>query len=57
MLGQMEPPRSAQQRKQDTLERLATDKDVWFATADPGGNPRPIYHHKAGRLGQREGFL
>jgi hypothetical protein len=39
MLGQMEPPRSAQQRKTDTLERLATDKDVWVATADSGGNP------------------
>jgi hypothetical protein len=29
----MQPPRSAQQRKQDTLDRLATDKDAWVATA------------------------
>jgi hypothetical protein len=29
----MEPPRSAQQRKQDTLDRLAADKDAWVATA------------------------
>jgi hypothetical protein len=35
----MEPPRSAQQRKQDTLDRLATDKDAWVATAGPDGIP------------------
>ncbi len=29
------PPRSAEQRKQDTLDRLSTDVDCWVATADP----------------------
>ncbi|MFN8636351.1 MAG: pyridoxamine 5'-phosphate oxidase family protein [Chloroflexota bacterium] len=34
------PPRSAQQRKQDTLHRLQQDVDLWVATADPsGGSP------------------
>lgn len=28
----MEPPRSAQQRKNDTLSRLAADIDAWIAT-------------------------
>lgn len=35
----MEPPRSAQQRKKDTLDRLVTDRDVWVSTADSDGNP------------------
>jgi len=29
------PPRSAEQRKQDTLHRLEHDVDLWIATADP----------------------
>jgi hypothetical protein len=34
------PPRSAQQRKQDTLSRLQQDVDLWVATAAPaGGGP------------------
>src|SRR5436190_752778 len=31
------PPRSAQQRKQDTLARLEGDVDAWVATAGRGG--------------------
>jgi len=31
------PPRTPQQRKQDTLDRLQHDVDAWVATADPGG--------------------
>src|SRR5215218_789070 len=31
------PPRSRQQRKQDTLHRLEHDTDAWVATADAGG--------------------
>ena len=35
-----EPARTPEQRKQDTLERLAHDVDAWVATADPGsGSP------------------
>jgi nitroimidazol reductase NimA-like FMN-containing flavoprotein (pyridoxamine 5'-phosphate oxidase superfamily) len=34
----MEEPRSAQQRKTDTLERLASDADAWIATADADGS-------------------
>jgi hypothetical protein len=34
----MEPPRSLQQRKQDTLGRLESDVDAWIATADAAGN-------------------
>ena len=34
----MEPPRSLQQRKQDTLGRLESDVDAWIATADAGGD-------------------
>ena len=34
----MEPPRSQQQRKQDTLGRLESDADAWIASADPAGN-------------------
>jgi hypothetical protein len=34
----MEAPRSAGQRKTDTLARLASDIDVWIATADTAGN-------------------
>jgi len=34
------PPRSAQQRKVDTLNRLEQDVDAWVATADPeNGTP------------------
>jgi hypothetical protein len=31
------PPRTAEQRKRDTLHRLETDVDLWVATADPAG--------------------
>ena len=34
----MEPPRSAQQRKSDTLSRLAADIDAWIATGDTAGD-------------------
>jgi hypothetical protein len=34
----MDAPRSAEQRKSDTLNRLASDVDAWIATADPGGD-------------------
>jgi len=34
----MEAPRSAQQRKRDTLTRLASDVDAWIATADAAGS-------------------
>jgi len=34
----METPRSAEQRKDDTLTRLASDVDAWIATADVAGN-------------------
>jgi hypothetical protein len=34
------PPRSPQQRRRDTLERLERDVDAWVATADAtGGTP------------------
>jgi len=33
----MEPPRSLQQRKQDTLGRLESDVDAWIASADAEG--------------------
>jgi Pyridoxamine 5'-phosphate oxidase len=34
------PPRTRQQRKQDSLRRLEHDVDAWVATADPaGGSP------------------
>jgi Pyridoxamine 5'-phosphate oxidase len=33
----MAPPRSAQQRRQDTLARLESDVDAWIATAGDGG--------------------
>jgi general stress protein 26 len=32
----MEPPRSLEQRKQDTLGRLESDVDAWIASADGG---------------------
>jgi Pyridoxamine 5'-phosphate oxidase len=32
------PPRSAQQRKQDTLARLEHDTDAWVASAGPGAD-------------------
>ncbi|MGW2565867.1 pyridoxamine 5'-phosphate oxidase family protein [Streptomyces sp. NPDC001537] len=34
-----EPPRSAEQRKQDLLARLARESDIWVATAGQGGLP------------------
>ncbi len=34
-----QPPRSAWQRKLDTLLRLDTDADAWVASADPDGGP------------------
>jgi general stress protein 26 len=34
----MDAPRSAEQRKSDTLARLTSDIDVWVATADTDGN-------------------
>jgi general stress protein 26 len=34
----MEPPRSLQQRKQDTLGQLESDVDVWVASADAEGD-------------------
>ena len=33
----MEPPRSAEQRKSDSLRRLGSDADAWIATADAAG--------------------
>jgi hypothetical protein len=33
----MEPPRSLQQRQQDTLARLESDVDAWIASADAEG--------------------
>ena len=34
----MEPPRGPEQRKSDTLTRLDSDADAWFATADADGS-------------------
>lgn len=34
----MDSPRSAEQRKSDTLARLASDVDAWIATADSDGD-------------------
>jgi hypothetical protein len=34
----VEPPRSLQQRKQDTLVRLESDVDAWIASADAEGD-------------------
>lgn len=34
----MDAPRSAEQRKSDTLGRLADDVDAWIASADADGN-------------------
>lgn len=34
----MEAPRSAEQRKSDTLTQLASEVDAWIATADTAGN-------------------
>jgi Pyridoxamine 5'-phosphate oxidase len=34
----MEPPRSAEQRKNDTLTQLASEVDAWIATADTAGS-------------------
>jgi hypothetical protein len=35
----MEPPRTQEQRKTDTLRRLEQDVDAWVATAGEGGVP------------------
>jgi hypothetical protein len=34
----MDEPRSAEQRKTDTMARLESDIDAWIATADTAGN-------------------
>ena len=34
-----QPPRSGQQRKQDTLRRLENDVDAWIGTASQHGSP------------------
>src|SRR5437868_9041120 len=34
----VEPPRSAERRKSDTLARLTSDADAWIATGDGDGN-------------------
>jgi len=34
----MEAPRTAPQRKRDTLARLGSDTDAWIATAGPDGS-------------------
>lgn len=34
-----EPARSREQRKQDVLDRLSQDDDMWVATASAGGEP------------------
>jgi hypothetical protein len=34
----MDPARSAEQRKKDTLTRLDADADAWIASADAAGN-------------------
>lgn len=36
-MTEMPPVRSAQERKRDTLQRLANDIDAWVATAGVGG--------------------
>lgn len=38
-MTEMPPVRSAHERKQDTLQRLAQDVDAWVATAGAGGAP------------------
>lgn len=38
MTSDRPPPRTAAERKRDTLARLATDVDTWVATADRQGN-------------------
>jgi nitroimidazol reductase NimA-like FMN-containing flavoprotein (pyridoxamine 5'-phosphate oxidase superfamily) len=35
----MDAPRSAEQRKSDTMSRLTSDVDAWIATADSAGTP------------------
>jgi hypothetical protein len=38
-----EPPRSPDQRRRDTLDRLDHDVDLWVSTADPGtGTPHLV---------------
>jgi hypothetical protein len=34
----MEAPRSAEERKRDTLTRLTSEVDAWIATADAAGS-------------------
>lgn len=36
-MTEMPPPRSPQERKRDTLQRLEQDIDAWIATAGPSG--------------------
>jgi hypothetical protein len=38
-MAEVPPARSGQQRKQDTLRRLAEDADAWVATASADGVP------------------
>ena len=42
-----QPPRTREDRRQDTLDRLDRDADVWVATADAGGVPylTPLSFH------------
>lgn len=35
-------PRTTQQRRDDVLARLATDRDLWLATADVDGRPHVV---------------
>jgi hypothetical protein len=44
----MDPPRSLQQRKRDTLGRLESDADAWIATADTAGNGYPLHFLSSG---------
>ncbi|MEU1474707.1 pyridoxamine 5'-phosphate oxidase family protein [Streptomyces sp. NPDC005760] len=41
MTPQPPPPRTAQQRKQDTLHRLEHDDDIWVATAPDNDSGTP----------------
>ena len=48
----MDPPRSAQQRKADTLRRLERDRDLWVASASADGEamlvPLSFHWHEGG---------